>query len=169
MSFVIRQTDLSDLDALYSLYAQCGKEDAGYFEACFEKDCILLIVAKEQEDKGAPHDIGFGILNFEPKYALYQKLEIPEIQDVNVIPDARQQGAASALLEAFEALARDQGAAQVGISVGLDKSFGAAQRLYVKRGYVPDGYGITYDREGVEQGRRYPMDDNLALMMVKTL
>lgn len=163
MSFDIRQAAEEDIPSLYVLYEKIGKKDDGYFEACFEKDCLILIISTE----GA--DIGFGILNFEPKYSLYQKLDIPEIQDLNVIPDARRQGAATALLESFENIVRDQGIERVGISVGLTKDYGAAQRLYIKRGYVPDGYGITYDREGVTAGVSYPADDDLALMLIKEL
>lgn len=161
----IRQAGAEDISALYGLYTQIGKQDEGYFEACFEKDCVILIAAQGEE--GAV--VGFGVLNFEPKYSLYQKLDIPEIQDLNVIPEMRQQGIATALVEAFENMARDQGSDQIGISVGLTKSYGPAQRLYAKLNYLPDGYGVTYNREGVIAGERYPVDDDLCLMMVKDL
>ena len=163
MSLDIRQATEEDIPKLYALYSALGKKDEGYFEAVLEKDCLILIAAQDNQD------IGFGILNFEPKYNLYQKLNIPEIQDVNVIPDARQQGVATALVMAFENLAEDQGAEQVGISVGLTKDYGPAQRLYVKLDYIPDGNGITYDREGVVFGQPYSADDDLCLMMIKNL
>jgi len=163
MSFDIRQADKSDISALYDLYDKVGKSDDGFFEACFEKNCVILIVAKED------NDIGFGVLNFEPKYTVYKKLGIPEIQDMNVVPEARQQGAANALLTAFEDIAGDRGAEQVAISVGLSKDYGPAQRIYVKNGYIPDGYGVTYDREYVEKGQSYPLDDDIALMMIKDI
>jgi ribosomal protein S18 acetylase RimI-like enzyme len=159
----IRQAEEGDIDALYALYDQLGKKDDGFFEACFGKDCIILIASVEKQD------VGFGILNFEPKYSLYQKLDIPEIQDLNVIPEAREQGVATALLDAFENIVRDQGKEQIGISVGLTKDYGPAQRLYVKQGYIPDGYGVTYDRVGVAKGQRVEFCDALALMMVKSL
>ena len=187
----IRQASESDIPALYDLYAQIGQKDEGYFEALFEKDCVILIasrpsiviprldrsiwenrekepVAKPQDDDGLVA-VAFGILNFEPKYNLYKKLDIPEIQDLNVIPEAREQGVATALVETFEKLARDQGLESIGISVGLTKDYGPAQRLYVKLGYMPDGGGVTYDREGVTVGQAYPADDDLCLMMVKEL
>ena len=140
-----------------------GKEDEGYFEICFEKECLILIASIENQD------VGFGVLNFSPKYSLYQKLDIPEIQDLNVIPQARERGVATDMMQAFEDIASDQGAETIGISVGLTKDYGAAQRLYVKLGYIPDGYGATYDREGVTAGASYPVDDDLALMLVKNL
>lgn len=161
--FDIRQADKSDLSTLYDLYDKVGKNDSGFFESCFEKDCVILIVGKGGQE------IGFGVLNFEPKYSVYKKLNIPEIQDMNVVPEARQQGAANALLTAFEDIAGDRGADQVAISVGLSKDYGPAQRIYVKNGYIPDGYGVTYDREFVEKGRSYPVDDDLCLMMIKDI
>jgi len=168
MEIDIRQATEADIPALYDLYNALGKADAGYFEACFEKDCLILIaVVTPHEDEEEGVKAGFGVLNFEPKYRLYQALEIPEIQDLNVLADYREQGMGSALLDAFEEIARDQGVEQIGISVGLTKDYGAAQRLYIKRGYVPDGYGVTYDREFVEKNSTCSLDDDLALMMVK--
>lgn len=163
MSFDIRQASEEDIPALYALYEQIGKKDEGYFEACFEKDCLILIASKNEKD------IGFGILNFEPKYSLYQKLDIPEIQDLNVIPEARQQGTATALVEAFENIARDQESEQIGISVGLTKDYGPAQRLYVKLGYIPDGNGISCERQPVHPYEQYEVNDDLCLMLVKAL
>ncbi len=159
----IRQATAEDIPALYEIYNTIGKKDAGYFENCFDKDCMILIAAQDQKD------VGFGILNFDPKYSLYQKLNIPEIQDLNVIPERRQQGIATRLVEAFETIALDQGAEKIGISVGLTKDYGPAQRLYFKLGYMPDGNGISYDREGITYGQTYVADDDLCLMMIKEL
>jgi ribosomal protein S18 acetylase RimI-like enzyme len=159
----IFQATENDISDLYELYEAIGKKDAGYFETLFEKKCVLLIARHEKKA------VGFGILNFEPKYSLYQKLNIPEIQDLNVIPDMRRQGIGTALIAAFEEVAVDQGVEHIGISVGMTKDYGPAQRLYSKLGYIPDGNGITYDREPIDVNRSYPVDDDLCLMMVKEL
>ena len=163
MRIDIRQATESDVPALYELYDKIGTKDEGYFEALFEKDCMILIASKDEQY------LGFGILDFEPKYSLYQRLEIPEIQDLNVVPDMRQQGIATNLVEAFQSLARDQGVEQIGIAVGLTKDYGPAQRLYCKLGYMPDGSGIAYEAQSVVARRSYPVDDDLCLMMVKDL
>lgn len=163
MTVNIRQATEGDIPALYLLYDQVGKKDEGYFEACFEKDCLILIASRNKQD------VGFGVLNFEPKYSLYQRLNIPEIQELNVIAEARQQGIATAMIEAFENIARNQGLENMGISVGLTKDYGPAQRLYFKLGYAPDGYGVTYDRLGVVKNQQCVLDDHLALMLVKEL
>jgi GNAT superfamily N-acetyltransferase len=114
-------------------------------------------------------DAGYGMLNWQPQYALYRRLGMPEIQDLNMIPQQRRKGAAAALIAHCEALARGEGRAQMGISVGLYADYGPAQRLYAKLGYVPDGFGVTYDRAAVRPGELRPVDDNLCLMLVKDL
>jgi len=86
-----------------------------------------------------------------------------------VVPEARRQGIATRLIEECENRAREEGAEQIGISVGLTKDYGPAQRLYVKLGYMPDGFGITWDREPVSHGQRVAVDEDLCLMMVKDL
>src|SRR5690348_2076434 len=62
---------------------------------------------------------------------------IPEIQDFNVLPKLRRRGIGSALMDAAEALVA-QRSAVVGIGVGLYPDYGQAQRMYVRRGYLPD-------------------------------
>jgi hypothetical protein len=57
----------------------------------------------------------------------------------------------------------------MGIGVGLHRAFGAAQRLYIRLGYIPDGNGITYDRLQIAPGEFRPVDDDLCLIMVKEL
>lgn len=112
---------------------------------------------------------GYAAVNWEPSYSLFARLNMPELQDLNVLPDARGHGLGAMIVVACEALARERGCEQMGLAVGLTRSYGAAQRLYVRAGYLPDGYGVTYDREAIIVGRDYPVDDDLCLMMVKDL
>jgi hypothetical protein len=52
--------------------------------------------------------------------------------------------------------------------VGLSESYEAAQCLYAKRGYAPDGKGVFYmDQELLYD--QLEVDDNQGLMMIKTL
>ena len=57
----------------------------------------------------------------------------------------------------------------VGIGVGLYDGYGAAQKLYVKRGYIPDGQGITYNYKPVAYGEKVPLDDDLVLWFTKEI
>lgn len=164
----IRQASEDDLSALSTIGAVLQPvKTKSYFRRCFqeqENNKREVFIARLNGT-----DVGYVMLNRQPKYSLYNKLSIPEIQDLNVIRDARQKGAATALIRHCEDMARQEGYTDIGISVGLHASFGAAQRLYVKLGYIPDGYGITYDRKTVAAGEFHAVDDNLCLMMVKAL
>ncbi len=101
-------------------------------------------------------------------YAPFAESGIPEISDFNVIPPLRRRGVGNALLEATEALAaRDSPV--VGIGVGLYAGYGAAQRLYARRGYVPDGRGVMYRGKPVTPGAPVPVDDDLVLYMTKAV
>lgn len=159
----IRETTKSDIPSLYALYHAMGKRDDGYFENAFEQSITVLVA--EYDTIAA----GLCLLNWNPRYSLYRKLGIPEIQDLNVLPDSRRNGVGSALVKYCEGLARSKGRDTIGISVGLTKDYGAAQILYARLGYTPDGNGVTYDREGITKGQTYPMDDDMALMLVKPL
>ena len=145
----LRQLGLPDLDLHLTLQAQG------------ERQIILALQAD------APAAVC--VMNWQPKYGLYKKFGIPEIQNLYTAPAFRRQGFGAALIAYCEDLARQKGLAQIGISVGLHSGFGAAQRLYIRAGYVPDGQGITYDRQLIAAGEFRPVDDQLCLMMVKDL
>ena len=112
---------------------------------------------------------GFCLLNFEPAYRPFQTLGIPEMQDLNTHPDYRQQGVATTLINECEECVRDVGASELGLGVGLHAGYGNAHRLYAKVGFVPDGQGIVYDAKGVQPLDIRPVDDELCMMMTKTL
>ena len=113
--------------------------------------------------------VGYVFFNSQPKYNLYKRLGIAEIQDLNVHPDHRRQGYATMLIQACENISVESGDNMIGISVGLTADYGPAQRLYNKLGYEPDGNGVTYDRQAVEHGAKMSVDDDLCLMLIKTL
>lgn len=164
----IEKANEGDTGTLYGLLEALGlRKGAGYFERCLEEQKNNLRDVLIARCGGTA--TGFVILNWKPQYALYRRLGMPEIQDLNVVPEARRQGIATALIHHCENLARARGCTHMGIAVGLDSSYGAAQRLYMKMGYVPDGNGITYDREPVGRGEVRPVDDDLCLMMVRDL
>lgn len=109
---------------------------------------------------------GYVTLHWQPKYPPFAEAGIPEIQDLNVLPEFRRQGIASRLLDDVEALAGERSSV-VGIGVGLHPGYNAAQRLYGKRGYIPDGSGITYRDRFLEEGEQIVLDDDLVLHLTK--
>ncbi len=162
--FYINPAKMADLQALQAL--EHGHEP-GYYERCFEEQGAgnRLILLAVKDDK----TVGYVLLNWNPRYQPFRRLNIPEIQDLYVTPDARRQGIGEALVAECESRARSKGCTQMGIAVGLHAGFGAAQRIYVRLGYVPDGGGVTYDREAVRGGEMRAIDDELTLMMIKDI
>jgi GNAT superfamily N-acetyltransferase len=111
---------------------------------------------------------GYVTLNWRPTYAGFADLSIPEIQDLNVLVIFRRKGVGSRLLDCAEAEAARHSAV-VGIGVGLHQGYNAAQQLYVKRGYIPDGCGITYRDHLVDEGAEVRLDDDLVMHFTKQL
>ena len=57
----------------------------------------------------------------------------------------------------------------VGIGAGLHPGYNAAQRLYGRRGYIPDGRGVTYRDCYIDEGSHVLLDDDLVLHFTKQL
>ena len=101
-------------------------------------------------------------------YAPFAEADIPEIADFNVWPGFRRRGIGSALMDrAEERIATRSPIA--GIGVGMTADYGAAQQLYVRRGYVPDGRGLMSAGQPVVYGASVPVDDALVLYFTRTL
>ena len=111
---------------------------------------------------------GYVTVKWQSSYAPFQEAAIPEIQDFNVLPERRRNGLGSALLDEVERrIGRRSKLA--GIGVGLDADYGAAQRLYVRRGYVPDGRGVTWRNQRLRHGDRMRVDDDAVLWLTRDL
>jgi len=101
-------------------------------------------------------------------YEPFQKENIPEIVDFNVLPKFRRLGIGTQLMDKAEnEIAKVSSMA--GIGVGMTPDYGAAQRLYVFRGYVPDGRGLYYKNHHIKYGEAITVDDHLALYLTKKL
>ena len=93
---------------------------------------------------------------------------VPEVMDLNVLPEFRRRGFATQMMDEAErrAVARSP---VVGIGVGMYPDYGPAQRMYVLRGYVPDGKGLICGTEPVFAGQLVEVDDDLILHFTKRL
>ena len=67
----------------------------------------------------------------------------PELSDFNVFEPFQNQGIGNLLMEESEKRVRLI-SDKVTLGVGLHSGYGPAQRLYIKRGYIPDGTGVWY-------------------------
>ncbi|MBB3109753.1 GNAT superfamily N-acetyltransferase [Paenibacillus phyllosphaerae] len=136
-------------------YAQCLEENRSGIRT-------TIFAEVDREIAGCVH------LLQHSSYPHFAEQAIPEINDLNVLPAYRRNGVASALLDHMEQLAYQNGDV-IGLGVGLYEDYGAAQRLYCKRGYVPDGKGVYYRNEKVAPGASVAVDDELILYFTKTL
>ncbi|MCS7222854.1 MAG: GNAT family N-acetyltransferase [Anaerolineae bacterium] len=92
--------------------------------------------------------VGYVTVVWESTYEPFRRAGIPEIVDLSVITEYQRRGIGTALIHAAEDAARQRTCARIGISVVQSPEYAAANRLYPKLGYVPDGRGITwYDNE----------------------
>lgn len=134
----------------------------GYLEECTSDDRWVLVADWDGDVAG------YVTLLWESRDPVFRDREIPEIVDLNVLPRFRGRGIGNALLDEAEVQARRRSEI-VGLRVGLHSGYGGAQRLYVRRGYVPDGAGALKGTEVIEEGARIILDDDVTIRMLKRL
>jgi GNAT superfamily N-acetyltransferase len=166
-NLAIRQLNEHDPVVIAAAFAKMGwnKPETQYRQYLSEqmagtRTCFVAIVDGQFA--------GYVTVNWRPSYPGFSELNIPEIQDLNILRQFRRQGIASHLLDHVEAeVARHSNV--VGIGVGLHPGYNAAQRLYVRRGYIPDGRGVTYRDRYIDEGSQVMLDDDLILHFTKQL
>lgn len=163
----IRSLEVRDIDNIVANFAACHwTKLPSTFERYLreQENAERLAWVAFYEDKFA----GYVTLRYSSEYPSFKNQNIPEISDLNVLPNYRSQGIGSKLLDIAEQKAAEQ-YNQVGLGVGLYSSYGMAQRLYFFRGYVPDGKGVTYNNQPVTPGKSYCVNDELILWLIKPL
>lgn len=137
-----------------------------YFDLCLQQNLegqrVTLIAFENDTIVGVAH------LIYKSEYSYFNEHSIPEINDLNVFPAFRSRGIATLMLNELEQIAAEKHN-YIGIGVGLYPSYGAAQRLYCKCGYIPDGNGICYENIVVQPGSNVVVDDDLVLYFTKAL
>ncbi len=111
---------------------------------------------------------GICTLVLHPKESPFAGKGYPEIVDLGVFFHIHKQGIGGKLLDVAEAEAVKI-SDTVFLAVGCHSGYGAAQRIYVKRGYIPDGSGVWYQGKQLEQYAPCVNDDDLLLFMSKKL
>jgi GNAT superfamily N-acetyltransferase len=163
----IRSMVKGDAQILFDTYLSYGwHPDLETYENYFKdqtKKTRLVFIA---EFDGSVTGIGTLVLNPVEGPFGYQK--IPEIVDLGVFSEFQNRGIGSLLMQVMESEAakRSKG---VYLAVGLHAGYGAAQRIYVKRGYIPDGSGVWYGNKPLEKYAHCENDDDLLLFLYKEL
>ena len=126
-------------------------------------ECVSLVAALRGEPVGYIH------VYPDSRWGAFGGRGWPEIMDFNVLKKHRRRGVGSLLMDVAEAVAARY-CDTVYLGVGLHSGYGSAQRLYVRRGYIPDGTGVWY--RGAPCPPYGPIeanDDELVLYLSKTL
>lgn len=111
---------------------------------------------------------GYVTICWKSTYKPFRERNIPEIVDLNVLPKFRRLWIGSQLMDqAEQAIANVSSVA--GIGVGMTADYGAAQHMYVVRGYVPNGLGLHARDHHVQYGEQITVDDDLVLYLTKDL
>lgn len=111
-----------------------------------------------------------GYINVYPQseWGAFANKGYAEIIDFGVLEKYRRLGIGSRLMDAAEKVAAEY-SDTVYLGVGLHSGYGSAQRMYVKRGYVPDGSGVWYGDEPCVPYSPCVNDDDLNLYFSKKL
>ena len=109
-----------------------------------------------------------GYINVYPdaKSGAFANRGYAEIVDFGVLEKYRRRGIGGKLMDVAEQIAFSYSDV-VYLGVGLHSGYGSAQRMYVKRGYIPDGSGVWYRDQICEPYRDCCNDDDLVLYLSK--
>jgi len=161
----IRQMIETDVDKIYQELSEHEiRKPLAYVQSCWEEnktgERITLIAEYDGRFAGWLH------LLDKSYYPFFVEQGIPEINNFDVVPPLRRLGIGNALMDAVEKIAFERYGI-VGIGVGLFSNYGNAQRIYAKRGYIPDGRGMMVHGQPAEPGSFVEVGHDLALYMTK--
>lgn len=109
-----------------------------------------------------------GYINVYPnsKSGAFANQGYAEIVDFGVLEKYRRNGIGSKLMDVAEKIAAEYSDV-VYLGVGVNSGYGSAQRMYVKRGYIPDGTGVWYGKKVCPKYADCCNDDDLVLYFSK--
>ena len=163
----IRSMNKADIDFFPPAFSEQGwDKPRELFVSYYERQQRREIQVFVAETDGIP--AGYVLLLPQEAHGPFAGRAIPVISDFNVLEKHQRAGIGSRLLDVAEAAAAET-ADEVGLGVGLHSGYGPAQRLYVKRGFIPDGSGVWYQDKLSAPYTACVNDDDLVLYLSKKL
>ena len=164
---VIRLLETKDIAKIANAFKELGwNKPASQYERYLMEQTLkarVVYIAFLDEEFA-----GYLTICWKSSYEPFLDKKIPEIVDFNVLPKFRRMGIGTQLMDRAEReIARVSPVA--GIGVGMTADYGAAQRLYIRRGYIPDGCGLHWRDHHVRYHEDITVDDDLALYLTKEL
>ena len=165
---VIRNMEEADAQVFYDEYTTQGwHSEVEYYLMRIREQAEGKCVALTAVYQG--HPAGTVYVYFTANDGPFKGKNWPIIVDFSVLQKYQRKGIGNRLMDVAEQIAA-QYADTVCLGVGLSREYGTAQRMYVKRGYVPDGSGVWYqDKQCVQYETVCTVDDDLVLFLSKTL
>lgn len=167
MSILIRKMIETDINDFYKAFQEQGwDKPMSILEMYFQEQ----IEHKREVFVATYNDTVAGYATLLPfdKHGPFAELNIPTISDFNVFIKFQKLGIGTMILDALEKSVKEY-SNQICLGVGLHHGYGSAQRMYIKRGYIPDGSGIWYNNKRLEQNADCKNDDDLVLYLSKKL
>ena len=163
----IRNLHIEDAEVISAAFAELGwdKPVTQYEKYVRNQESGTHVIFVAEVDSVLA---GYVTVVWTPAYSSFAEKGVPEISDLNVLPKFRRRGIASALMDSAESKIAERGDV-AGIGVGMTPDYGAAQKMYALRGYVPDGRGLTHNGEPVRYRQPIVVDDSLVLWFTKVL
>ncbi|MDM0491319.1 GNAT family N-acetyltransferase [Clostridium perfringens] len=141
----------------------------------WEKPISLFERYYEEQEKGSRrvfvaynenNVLGYATLIPNDENGPFANMRIPTLRDFNVLEKYQNEGVGTALLDKIEDTVKEY-SKSICLGVGLHSEYGSAQRMYIKRGYIPDGSGVWYNNMLLEQNAQCKNDDDLVLYLIK--
>lgn len=138
MSFIIRPADAADLDRLVPLFeeyrrfygcASAPQQARAFLAKRFARGDSTIFIAEAQAQ-------ALGFTQLYPSFSSASMARILILNDLLVLPEARGQGVATALIGAAAQFARDDGAVRMTLATQVTNT--RAQRLYESLGWQRD-------------------------------
>ena len=165
---IIRDMESADAQIFTDEFTAQGwhPDIAGYLSRLqdqSENKCIAFTAVYEG------HPAGYVYLYLCVYEGPFKEKGWPIIVDFNVLKKYQRRGIGNKLMDVAEQVA-SRYADTVCLGVGVCDSYGTAQRMYVRRGYIPDGSGVWYQgKQCVQYETVCTVDDDLILFFSKKL
>ena len=127
-----------------------------------KQECSALLALYDGEPAG------YVFVYYKCRWGGLKNQNISGVVDLFVFEEYRRKKIATALMDVAEEIAKKY-SNKVYLDVCMNSEYGAAQRFYIKRGYVPDGNGLYYQEKVCEINADCKNDDELTLCLVKEL
>ena len=163
----LRKLEKQDFEVISSAFSCIGwNKSVELFDGYFQEQlaglrfCFLALY----DDNFA----GYTTLLKTSKYEHFISHNIPEISDLNVLPNFKNQGIGTALIKECEKTAKEF-SDKIGLGVGLTADYSNALNLYLKLGYKFDGKGIAYCGKTLSYNKSSIIDDELNLYLMSDI